>query len=49
MGVVGHVEHMGEMRNMNKILVGKSEEKKPLRKPKHRWECIIRMNLRKTG
>jgi len=49
MGVVGHVEHMGEMRNVNKILVGKSEGEKPLRKPKHKWEYIIRMNLREIG
>jgi hypothetical protein len=46
MGVVGHVEDMGEMRNVNKILVGKSEGKRPLRKPKYRWEYIIRLNLR---
>jgi len=37
---------MWEMRNLCKILVGKPEGKRPLRQTRHRWECIIRMNLR---
>jgi hypothetical protein len=49
MGVVGHVAHMGEMRNVYKILVGKSEGKGPLRKHRQKWEYIIRMNLREIG
>jgi hypothetical protein len=49
MGVVGHVAHMGEMRNLYKILVGKSEGKRPLRKHRHGWEYITRMNIRETG
>jgi hypothetical protein len=30
-------------------LAGKREGKKPLRKPRHRWECTIRTNLREIG
>jgi hypothetical protein len=49
MGVVGHVAHIGEMRNVYKIFVGKSEGKRPLRKHRHGWEYIIRMNVREIG
>jgi hypothetical protein len=34
---------------MYKVLVGKPEGKRPLRRPMHRWEDGIRMDLRKTG
>jgi hypothetical protein len=40
---VGHVAHMGEMRNVCKILVGKPEGKRSLQRPRHRWEDNIRM------
>jgi len=49
MGMVGHVAHMGEMRNVYKILVGKSEGKRSLRKHRHRWEYNIRKNLGEIG
>jgi hypothetical protein len=42
-------KYMGEMRNVYKILVRKSEGKQQLRKPKHRWEDNIRIDLRKRG
>jgi hypothetical protein len=45
----GHVACMGEERNVFKVLVGKSEGKRPLGRPRHRWEVGIRMNLRETG
>jgi hypothetical protein len=46
----GHVSCMEEMRNAFKILVGKLEGKRPLRRPRHsRLEYNINMNLRKTG
>jgi len=35
-------------RNAYDILVGKSEGKRPLRRPRSRWEDNIRMNLRET-
>jgi hypothetical protein len=34
---------------MYKVLVGKPEGKRPLRRPMHKWEDGIRMDLRKTG
>jgi hypothetical protein len=37
---VGHVACMGEMRNPYKILVEKSEGKRPLRRPLHGWKDI---------
>jgi len=41
----GHVAHMGEIRNSYKILVRKHEGKGPHRRPRHRWEHNIRMDL----
>jgi hypothetical protein len=37
---------MGRMRNAYKILVGKPEGKRPLGRPRRRWEDNIKMNLR---
>jgi hypothetical protein len=39
----------GEMRNAYKILVGKPECKKPLRRTRHRGRDNIRMELREIG
>jgi hypothetical protein len=36
---------MGEERKVCKVLVGKPEGKRPLRRPRHRWENGIRMDL----
>jgi hypothetical protein len=38
---------MGEMRNMYNILVGKPEGKRPVARPRRRWEDNIRIHLRK--
>jgi hypothetical protein len=38
----GKVPRMGEMRNTYKILVGKPEGKRPLGRPRRRWEDNIR-------
>jgi hypothetical protein len=43
---VGHVACMGEMRNSYKILVRKSEGKRPLERPRHTGEGSIGMDLR---
>jgi hypothetical protein len=40
---------MGEERKVYKVLVGKPEGKKPLRRPRCRWEDGIRMDLREIG
>jgi hypothetical protein len=37
----GHVSCMGEKRNACRILVGKPEEKRPLGRPRRRWEDNI--------
>jgi len=36
------------MRNAYKILVIKPEGKRPLRRPRHRWEDDIRIDLREV-
>jgi hypothetical protein len=46
---VGHVAHIGGERKVNKVLVGKPEGKRTLRRLRHRWEDGIRMDLRDTG
>jgi hypothetical protein len=45
----GHVTRMGDMRCEYKILVGKSERKRPLRRREFRWEGNIRTHLKKVG
>jgi hypothetical protein len=45
----GHVARMGEGRNVYRVLVGKPEVKRPLGRPKRRWEYDIKMELREIG
>jgi hypothetical protein len=45
----GHVARMGGKRNASRILVGKLEGKRPLGRPRCRWEDNIRMDLREIG
>jgi hypothetical protein len=40
---------MGENRNVYKVLVGKPEGKRPLGRPRRRWDDGIRMYLREIG
>jgi hypothetical protein len=40
---------MGEERKVYKVLVGKPEGKRPLGRPRRRWENGIRMDLREIG
>jgi hypothetical protein len=40
---------MGEKRNVHKVLMGKPEGKRPLGRPRHRWEDGIRMDLREIS
>jgi hypothetical protein len=40
---------MGEKRKAYRLLVGKLEGKRPLRRPKHRWVDNIRMELVEVG
>jgi hypothetical protein len=39
----------GEKRNAYRILVGKPERKRPLGRPRRRWEDNTRMDLREIG
>jgi hypothetical protein len=40
---------MWEMRNVYRILVGKPEGKKPIGRPRRRWEDNIKMDLMEIG
>jgi hypothetical protein len=40
---------MGEKRNVYRLLVGKSERKRPLGRPKRRWIDNIKMDLLEKG
>jgi hypothetical protein len=42
---VGHIARMGEERKVYKVLVGKSGGKRPLGRPRRRWEDGIRIDL----
>jgi len=42
------VVHMGEGRGVYRVLVGKPEEKKPLGRPRRRWEDNIKMDLQEV-
>ena len=40
---------MGEGRGVHMVLVGKPEGKRPLRRPRRRWEDNIKMDLQEVG
>jgi hypothetical protein len=39
---------MGENRGMYRVLVGKPEGKRPLGRPRHRWEDNFKMDLQEV-
>ena len=45
----GHVARMEEGRGVHKVLVGKPEGKRPLGRPRRRWEDNIKMYLVEVG
>ena len=45
----GYVAGMGENRGVHRVLVGKPEGKRPLGRPRRRWEDNIKMVLQKVG
>jgi hypothetical protein len=49
MRFAGHVARMGEERKVYKVLVGEPEGKRPLGRPRRRWEVGIRVGLREIG
>jgi hypothetical protein len=40
---------MGEGRGVYRVLVGRPEDKRPLGRPRRRWEDNIKLDLRETG
>jgi hypothetical protein len=44
-----HVARMGEKRGVHRVLVEKSEGKRPLGRPRRRWENNIKMDLQGVG
>jgi hypothetical protein len=45
----GHVARMGEVRGAYNILVGRPEGRRPLGRPRRRWEDNIKIDLREIG
>ena len=43
----GHVARMEQSRNEYRVLVGKTEGKRPFGRPRRRWEDNIKMDLRR--
>jgi hypothetical protein len=40
---------MGQERGVHRVLVGKPEGKRPLGRPRHRWEDNIKMDVEQVG
>jgi hypothetical protein len=40
---------MGEKRGAHRILVGRPKGRRPLGRPRHRWEDNIKMDLEEVG
>jgi hypothetical protein len=45
----GHVARMGERRGVYRLLFGIPEGKRPLERPRRRWDDNIKMDLRGIG
>jgi hypothetical protein len=45
----GHVARIGEGRGVSRVLIGRPEGKRPLVRPRRRWEDNIKMGLREIG
>jgi hypothetical protein len=46
---VVYVARMVKLKNAHKILVGKHEEKRPLERPRRRWQYNIQIDHREIG
>ena len=44
----GHVAHVGETRGAYRVLMGKPEGRRPLGRPRHRWEDNIKMDIQEV-
>ena len=49
MGWVGQVARVRERRGVYRVLVGKPAGKRPLGRPRRRWESNIKMDLQEVG
>ena len=49
MWLAGNVASMGEGRGVHRVLVWKSEGKRPLGRPRRRWEDYIKMDHQEVG
>jgi hypothetical protein len=49
MRLAGLVARLGEGRGVYRVLVGKTVGRRPLGRPRHRWEDNIRIDLREVG
>ena len=45
----GYVTRVEERRGIYRVLAEKSEEKRPLGRPRHRWEVYIKIDLQEVG
>ena len=45
----GHVARMGEGRGVYRVLVAKPERKRPVGRPRRRWEDNIKTDLQELG
>jgi hypothetical protein len=45
----GHVARIGEERGVHRVVVGKPDGKRLLRRPKRRWENNIKIDLHEVG
>ena len=48
MGWTGHVACMGKGRGVYRVFMGKLERRRPLGRPRHRWEDNIEMDLQEV-
>ena len=49
MSWAGHVARMMERRGVYRVMVGKSEGKRPLGRPSRRWEDDTKVDLQEVG
>ena len=49
MGWAGHVARMVDRKGVYRVLVGEPEGKRPLGRPRRRWEDNIKMDLQEVG
>ena len=45
----GQIARMGERRGVYRVLVGKREGKRPLWRPRRRWEDNVKIDLQEVG